>query len=86
MPRMRTAKRVFEIIKAQDPDTEVTMNCIRSIINSGKVPVTVIGYKKLVDADVVIKYITDGGLVTLQATPSEERENGEMTRLRKVEV
>lgn len=86
MPRMRTAKRVFEIIKAQDPDTEVTMNCIRSIINSGKVPVTVIGYKKLVDADVVIKYITDGGLVTPQATPSEESENGEVTRLRKVEV
>ena len=86
MARMRTAKRVFEIIKAQDPDTEVTMNCVRSIINSGKVPVTVVGYKKLVDADAVIKYITDGGLMTPQEASKEDGVDGELPMLRRVEV
>lgn len=60
LPRMRTAAGVLEIIKAQDPDTEVTLHYLRSLINTKKVPVTPVGCKKLVDADAVIAYIAAG--------------------------
>lgn len=65
LPRMRTAAGVLAIIKEQDPSTEVTLHYIRQIINTGKVTVTPVGSKKLVDADAVISYIATG-----EATPS----------------
>lgn len=60
MNRMRTAEGVLAIIKEQDPNTEVTMFYIRSLIKSGKVPITHVGRKNLVNADRLIEYITDG--------------------------
>lgn len=60
LPRMRTAAGVLDIIKAQDPDTEVTLHYIRHLIKAKKVPVTPVGCKKLVDADTVIAYIAAG--------------------------
>ena len=38
-PRMRTAERVLEIIKAEDPDTEVTLYYLRQMIRAEAVPV-----------------------------------------------
>ena len=58
--KMRTAQGVLKIIKDADPDTAVTERYIRSLINTGKVPVTAVGAKKLVDADKVIEYISAG--------------------------
>lgn len=60
MPRMRTAAGVLEIIKAEDPGTEVTLHYIRRLVCTGKVPVTPVGRKKLVDADAVMEYIAAG--------------------------
>lgn len=60
MARMRTAAGVMEIIREQDPNTEVTMCYLRRLIKSGKVPVTKVGRKLLVDADRVIAYIAAG--------------------------
>lgn len=60
MARMRTAAGVYDIIKAEDPGTEVTLTFIRQIIKTCKVPVTAVGRKKLVDADAVIAYIAAG--------------------------
>ncbi|MEA4955036.1 MAG: DNA-binding protein [Pseudoflavonifractor sp.] len=65
LPRMRTAAGVLAIIKEQDPSTEVTLHYIRQLINTGKVTVTPVGTKKLVDADAVISYIANG-----EAAPS----------------
>lgn len=59
LPRMRTARKVLDLIKEQDPGTEVTLHYLRHLINTGKVPVTPVGRKKLVDADAVIDYIAD---------------------------
>lgn len=77
MARMRTAARVLDLIKEQDPDTEVTLHFIRQLIHSGKVQVTPVGRKKLVDADAVIAYIAAG-----QAPPITVTEGG----IRKVTV
>lgn len=60
MPRMRTASKALELIKEQDPGTEVTLHYLRHLINTGKVPVTPVGRKKLVDVDTVMEYIAAG--------------------------
>lgn len=70
MARMRTAAGVYEIIKGDDPGTEVTLHYIRQIINNGKVPVTAAGRKKLVDADAVIAYITAGNQLEQDSEPN----------------
>ena len=70
MRRMRTATGVMSIIMAGDPDTAITLRYIRRLISNGEVPVTIVGSKKLVDADVIIEYIANGN------TPEEPRING----------
>lgn len=60
MPRMRTAQGVYNIIREQDPGTEITLHYIRGLIASGKVPYVAAGRKKMVDADAVIKFIAAG--------------------------
>lgn len=73
MPRMRIAQGVLDIIKADDPDTAVTLRYIRHLISTGKVPVTNVGTKKLVDADKVIEYIAAGEYTAVELTPGEIR-------------
>ena len=36
LPRMRNAEGVLKELKAQDPDTVITLNFIRALIRSGK--------------------------------------------------
>lgn len=79
MPRMRTAGKVYELIREQDPDTEVTPYFIRQLIRTGKVPVTPVGRKKLVDADAVIAYIAAGEEPT--TTDSSARDYGKIRRI-----
>ena len=81
LPRMRTAEKILNIIKEQDPDTEVTLHYIRDLIKSGKIPVTLVGRKKLVDADRVIAYIAAGETAHIEAECEVPTE-----RVRRVEV
>ncbi len=60
VPRMRTAEKVLEIIKAEDPGTEVTLHYIRRVIKAGALPVVSCGRKKLVDADAVMSLLANG--------------------------
>lgn len=66
LPRMRTAQGVIDEIKALDPNTEITLTCIRKLIRQNVVPVVSVGNKKLVDVDQVLEYFTKGN-----TTPSE---------------
>lgn len=59
-PRMRTAEKVLEIIKAEDPSTDVTLYHLRRMIRAGAVPVVACGRKKLVNADAVIELLASG--------------------------
>lgn len=77
MARMRTAVGVLDLIREQDPGTEVTLHYLRGLIRSGEIRVTPVGRKKLVDADAVIAYIAAG-----QAPPVTVTEGG----IRKVTV
>lgn len=71
MPRMRTAGKVLELIKAEDPDTEVTLHYIRQLIKTGAVPCVTVGRKKLVDANLLIQRIAEGSVPAMTAAPLE---------------
>ena len=60
IPRMRTARGVLDIIRAEDPDTAVSLCHIRRIIKSGAVKTATSGRKILVDADAVIAVLAGG--------------------------
>ena len=58
LPRMRTAAGVLVEIKAEDPNTEVTLHYIRQIIHTKQVPVVSAGRKKLVSVDAVLALLS----------------------------
>ena len=61
LPRMRHAEGVLKELKAQDPDTRISLNFIRGLINSGEIPVVHAGRQKLVNVDLVFEYLANQG-------------------------
>lgn len=59
-PRLRTAEGALEIIKAEDPETAVTLRHIRRLIATGTVPHVPVGRKKLVNVDGLLTYLEGG--------------------------
>ena len=60
-PRMRTAEEALAIIKAEDPDTAVTIRQIRHWINTGTLPHIPVGKKKLINVDRLLEFLESGG-------------------------
>lgn len=60
LPRMRTAAGVLDAIRADDPDTQVSLHLIRMIIKSGDVPVVRAGKRLLVNVDDITAYLLRG--------------------------
>ena len=58
IPRMRTITETITEIKAIDPMTAVTTNCIRTLCKSGKIRCVFTGKKLLVDLDDLFKYFS----------------------------
>lgn len=73
MPRMRTAEKVLEEIRAVDPGTEVTLHYIRQLIRVEAVPVVACGRKKLVNVDAVMALLASG-----YTLPNMDDDVGEM--------
>lgn len=59
-PRMRTAEGALEIIKAEDPETAVTLRSIRRLIATGEIHHVPVGRKKLVDVDKLLEFLKGG--------------------------
>ena len=70
MPRMRTAERVLDEIKAADPSTEMTLHHIRQLIRTEAVPVVHCGRKKLVNVDAVIALLAGGSAAEKEEIPA----------------
>lgn len=68
--RMRLLNEAYNEIKALDPKTSVTKTFIRSLALNGKVPVVMVGKKRLINLDALISYIQNPQLV------SREDKNG----------
>lgn len=60
IPRMRTAARIVEELKALDPETEVTEFFIRQLAKDGTVPVVWAGRKALINLDDVLELMRLG--------------------------
>lgn len=58
MPKLRLISEAYTIIKAEDPESALTMNGLRTLVKSGKVPSYKIGRKTLVNIDVLKNYLT----------------------------
>ena len=61
-PRMRTAAGALDIIKAEDPQTAVTLRYIRRLIATGILPYVPVGRKKLVNVDSLLTYLETNGV------------------------
>ncbi len=61
MVRLRTIEQAYKDIKAVDENTSITRNYIRSLANSGKIPIHKSGRKLLVNMDTLEKYLEHGG-------------------------
>lgn len=61
-PRMRTAAGALNIIKAEDPETAVTLRYIRRLIVAGAVPCVPVGRKKLINVDMLMSYLERSGM------------------------
>lgn len=67
IPRMRTAARIVEELKALDPETEVTEFFIRQLAKEGTVPVVWAGRKALINLTDILDLMRLG-----TARPTEE--------------
>lgn len=56
MIRMRTAKEAYEEILKADPDTAITLRAVQRIVKQGKIPITPVGRKRLLNLDTLIDY------------------------------
>lgn len=66
MPRMRLVKDAYEQLRKDDPDTNVTMYALRTIIKSGVVPTVKLGRKTLVNYDSLLEFFRNGDDVKSQ--------------------
>lgn len=55
---LRSIKKSFDIIKAGDPETGITVHTIRQWCKQGKIKCLTAGNKVLVDMDSLMNYIT----------------------------
>lgn len=55
---LRSIKKSFDIVKAGDPETGITVHTIRQWCKQGKIKCLTAGNKVLVDMDSLMNYIT----------------------------
>lgn len=55
---LRSIKKAFDIIKAQDEDTSITVHTIRTWCKEGKIKYLNAGKKVLVDMESLMAYIS----------------------------
>ena len=57
---MRLIREVYEQLKSDDPDTNITMYALRTIVKSGKVATVQLGRKTLINYDSLLDYLNNG--------------------------
>lgn len=67
MPRMRFAQQAYEEILKDDPDSPISLRFIRTLSASGKIPVVMVGKRRLINYDALLEYL---------ANPPQEDEPG----------
>lgn len=57
---MRLIKDAFEQLKKEDPETDITIYALRTIVKSGVVPIVRLGRKLLINYDSLLDYLSFG--------------------------
>lgn len=57
---MRLVKDAFEQLKKEDPETDITIYALRTIVKSGVVPTVRLGRKLLINYDSLLDYLSFG--------------------------
>lgn len=60
MARMRLVKDAYEQLKRDDPDTNITLYALRTIVKSGAIPTVQLGRKTLLNYDSLLEYFSNG--------------------------
>lgn len=60
MARMRLVKDAYEQLKRDDPDTNITLYALRTIVKSGAIPTVQLGRKTLLNYDSLLEYFNSG--------------------------
>ncbi len=55
--RMRTLPQAVQILREEDPETAITLTALRRMVKQGKLPVTQMGRKPLIDLDRLPEYL-----------------------------
>ena len=55
---LRSIKKAYEIVRAKDPETAITVHTIRTWCKEGKIKSLTAGNKILVDVDSLLEYIS----------------------------
>jgi len=58
MPKMRTIQEAVRYVRKTDPESALTPHALRSWVLSGRMPHVRIGAKRLVDVDLLEKYLS----------------------------
>lgn len=75
MARMRYAAQALELIRQEDPESCVSLNFIRALAASGKIPVVKIGQRRLINVDALMEYL---------ANPDSHERVDQIGKIRKV--
>lgn len=77
MARMRYAAQALALIRDQDPDTAITLNHIRALAASGKIPVHQVGKnRRLINVDALIEFLSRP-----ESEPTKENQFGMIRRV-----
>ena len=68
--RMRLIRDAFEQLKLDDPDTNITMYSLRTIVKSGKVATIPLGRKTLINYDSLLEYLNNGDKQDVESASS----------------
>lgn len=57
--KMRFPAQALKELKEEDPNTPITLNYIRALAASGKIPVTKVGRRYLINYDGMLEYLAN---------------------------
>lgn len=58
MPRMRTLPKAVEEIRRMDPDSAFTLHALQRLVKQGKIPVTKVESRRLVNLNQLLEYLS----------------------------
>lgn len=72
LPRMRSIYQAIDMIKNEDPDTQVTYHLVRKLCNEKKIRCFNSGNKIILNYDDLVEILTTGAVAALEVENKSE--------------